>query len=505
MLLLNKIAQTTLLTLTMLIPLHLTAQGTDNSMPFNLPYLVNDSHPNNSHIISLQKQGKITEAKAALRKQLVICSNLNRMKDFGDEIERLDRLTQDFNLTATQLLEKINDDIPDVTMDDLLKWKEAGDLQWALIDDKECFFRKEPRNLYRHNEEAKKRKEAFTKTVISKEDTSALRGFNLHDHLTDVLKEIDETGSDRAITVTMTATQTVTLDPGVVPVGETVRCWIPFPQEYQRQRDIELLETSCPNPIVAPNGSAHRTVYQEQKVADNPTTMTFFVKYRYTTESYVPQIDPEKVTPYNQDSELYKEYTAEALPHIRFTPEVKALVKDIIGDETNPLLKADKLFRWMDGNIGYCSEMEYSIMPSIIDKIMYERAGDCGIQAIMFINLCRAAGVPARWQSGWAMRPNAANLHDWAEFYVEPYGWLPADPSFGLRDHDDARIKNFYIGHIDSYRLIANLGFAQPFSPKKNDLRSDPIDNQRGELEWLRGNIYYDQFSYKMEIEYDYK
>jgi nicotinamidase-related amidase len=76
--------------------------------------------------------------------------------------------------------------------------------------------------------------------------------------------------------------------------------------------------------------------------------------------------------------------------------------------------------------------------------------------------LCRAAGVPARWQSGWQTKPGDWNMHDWSEFYVEPWGWLPADASYGVRwswpfaevdgpvtdvvvDATDATIKHFKI------------------------------------------------------------
>ena len=159
----------------------------------------------------------------------------------------------------------------------------------------------------------------------------------------------------------------------------------------------------------------------------------------------------------------------------------------------------------MDANVRYCSEMEYSLFTGITDKAMNQRAGDCGIHALMFIALCRASGIPARWQSGWAMRPGSENMHDWAEFYVEPYGWLPADPSFGLRKHDNPRVHEFYIGHTDPFRMIANLDYESEFTPAKKHWRSDNIDNQRGEVEWSGGNLYYDQWDYKMEAEYEFE
>lgn len=55
---------------------------------------------------------------------------------------------------------------------------------------------------------------------------------------------------------------------------------------------------------------------------------------------------------------------------------------------------------------------------------------------------------------------------------------------------------------IDSYRLIVNEGVAGSMWPEKKFLRSDPLDFQRGEVEWKGGNLYYDKWDYEMQIEY---
>ena len=49
--------------------------------------------------------------------------------------------------------------------------------------------------------------------------------------------------------------------------------------------------------------------------------------------------------------------------------------------------------------------------------------------ALTFITLCRIAGIPARWESGFAVAPGDAGCHDWARFYVAPKGWMYADCS----------------------------------------------------------------------------
>ena len=139
-------------------------------------------------------------------------------------------------------------------------------------------------------------------------------------------------------------------------------------------------------------------------------------------------------------------------------------MKEIVGDETNPLAKARKIFHWVDEH-PYHAEEEYGVIPSFSTKALTSLKGDCGVQGLLFITMCRAAGVPARWQSGWETKPTNWNMHDWAEFYVEPWGWLPADPSYGLQKSDDPKVRDFYFGHQDSYRLIVNLDYGRTLVP----------------------------------------
>ena len=82
-------------------------------------------------------------------------------------------------------------------------------------------------------------------------------------------------------------------------------------------------------------------------------------------------------------------------------------------------------------------------------------------------------------------------MHDWAEFYAEPYGWLFADPSFGgsaFRSGDEER-RRFYFGNLDPFRMPANGAFQQPFFPASTQWRRDPYDNQAGEMETEDGPL----------------
>jgi len=262
-------------------------------------------------------------------------------------------------------------------------------------------------------------------------------------------------------------------------------------------------------------GAPQRTIYFEHRIDDSAKALTFKEKFEFVCYAYYPKLDDAKVRPLSSD--VPREYTAERAPHIVFTPQVKALTAEIVGSETNPLAKARKIFYWVSQNIPWCAEEEYCTIPSLSQKALSARKGDCGVQSMTFITLCRCAGVPARWQTCWETKPVKNSMHDWTEIYVEPWGWLPCDPSYGLQKidgadedrpeqrvlHPDLRIREFYFGHQDSYRMITNLDFGSTLFPPKSSFRSEPTDFQRGEVEIDGRNLYFDEWDCNMDFTTD--
>jgi hypothetical protein len=55
---------------------------------------------------------------------------------------------------------------------------------------------------------------------------------------------------------------------------------------------------------------------------------------------------------------------------------------------------------------------------------------------------------------------------------------------------------------IDSYRMIVNDDYSSSLFPTKKYPRSEIVDFQRGEVEWRKGNLYFDKWKWNLEIEY---
>ena len=303
-------------------------------------------------------------------------------------------------------------------------------------------------------------------------------------------------------------TMTVTAKPNATPDGQVVRAWLPIPRDYPFQMDYVLRDSF---PAVAQMNSCDssiRAAYFEQHARkDKPTE--FKIEYEYTAYGVRFNWKPEEVKPIDSSDPSLSPYLREA-PHIVFTPEIRALSEKIAGKEKNCALKAKLFYDWIASNIKYSFATEYSTIRNISDYCRTKGYGDCGQEALLFMTLCRLNDVPARWQSGWNMSPHGKTIHDWCEIYLAPYGWMPVDPYMGiwamryaktLTPAQQREVRDFYFGGLDQYRMAANSDHNQELDPPKRSMRSDDVDFQRGELESGKQNIWFDQYSYKLEYK----
>ncbi len=445
----------------------------------------------------LVNSGEYTKASDLIDNKVKSATITSEEKlDLLFEKERLDRIKIDFNKTADDVLKFINKYYPDVKEKDLAKWENDGSLEYKIIDGKKWYFSRSAPNLFRINKEAKEQK---LKVDGFKKDP---KDVFLEKHIPSILDESANGNEDLVRPTTFKLDYTVTVDANAVPDGEIIRCWLPFPREgHRRQVDIKLLSVNSDEYVLASNDNQQRTVYLQKPAIKDQLTI-FNMVLEVTGYNEINLIQPDLIKPYNKESGLYKTYTAERAPHIIFSDKIKDLSNKIVGDEANPYLIAKKIFTWISTNIPWAGAREYSTLENISDYCITNGHGDCGIKTLLFMTLCRYNGIPAKWQSGWMLHPGEINLHDWSEIYLEGYGWVPVDQSFGLVDSDQEDEKYFFLGNIDAYHLIVNDDYSRPLFPAKIFPRSETVDFQRGELEWRGGNIYFNQWDYNMKVEY---
>lgn len=425
------------------------------------------------------------------------CTSKQDVKAYSWDDDLHQRLLTDFCLTEAQVKEYIGKYLSDVTDEQMRQWEESKALECMMIDGEKRYFRNAGPNLFRIDS-------ACYSAKIAKEGIRQSESEKVNkEHLPEVMASVKKEGRPVVAPKRMRITYTLTVDTNVVPAGKTIRCWLPYPRtDHPRQRDVKLITASEPEYVISPASCKHSTLYMEKKAIMNEPTV-FSETFEYTSSAEWHNLKPEDVQPYDTTTALYKEYTAERETHIRFSTRILELAARLTAGETNPLLKAQRIFRWVNDHFPWASAREYSTIENIPEYVLDNGHGDCGQVSLLFITLCRCSGIPAHFQSGFMMHPNAWNLHDWAEVYFEGVGWVPVDQSFGIPTFAKSdEEKMFFLGGIDSWRMIVNSDYSMPLVPGKKYPRSETVDFQRGEVEWEGGNLYFPQWSYHMDIDY---
>jgi transglutaminase-like putative cysteine protease len=415
---------------------------------------------------------------------------------FEFQRERMQRMRLDFSLTADQVEAKVRRQIPDLTDAEFAEWDVHGLFEHMAIDGRRLYFNRSPSNLFHLSAAAVARQKGGTTYVTSglpKEVND-----NYIDFDRKVIAAAKATGKTSVLPKRVQVMQTLTVDADAVPAGKTVRAWIPYPRaDKGQQEDIAFVSSQPAAHRIAPESALQRTVYLEQPAqAGKPTV--FKITYEVTLYAQDHAIDPAKVQPEKITPELAP-YVAERAPHVVFTEPLRVFSKQVVGDATNPYEIARRIYAAVD-DIPWAGAREYSTIPDISAYTLHAGHGDCGEQTLLLITLMRMNGIPARWQSGWTFTTGKYDdIHDWAEIYLAPYGWVPVDVTYGRFASDDPALKWFYLGGLDNFRIAFNDDFSRDFVPAKQHFRSDTVDSQRGEVEWDGGNLYYDKWDYHFD------
>jgi transglutaminase-like putative cysteine protease len=450
----------------------------------------------------LEEEGSFIEATTVLGTAIALqisspYPQIRKQLEF--ELDRLDRIRMDYSLSKGALLESLLSSVKDLSESEFERWIAEGRFDHRLIDSVQYFTGTNRSNLFfRYPELEARRLDPPDRLAFEQSTLNAVRT---------IKQAATERRAPFVLPKSFRNSMTITLPPDAIPAGEIVRAWLPIPRAFPHQISFRLLTTSSPVVSVGDYESPSRSVVMEQRTEKGKPT-EFRIDYEYTAFGIWFDLQSAAVQPYDPFSAFYKSYTAEA-PHVVFTEKIRRLSQEIAGSDTNTVVKARKFYNWITENIQYSYALEYSTIRNISDYCLTKKYGDCGQTALLFITLCRANGIPARWQSGWLTIPGGKTIHDWTEIYILPYGWVPVDPYMGVfamqyfkgAEEQKKEIRDFYFGGLDQYRMAANSDHNQELTPPKQSMRSDNVDFQRGELEYGGINIYFDKYWYRLAVE----
>jgi hypothetical protein len=154
------------------------------------------------------------------------------------------------------------------------------------------------------------------------------------------------------------------------------------------------------------------------------------------------QVPEEIRSKYLEDNEKFQ------LSH----PVIQQAVRQAAGEEQNPYRIMRNIFDYINDHMYYEMTGGWNTAPTVLSR----GNGSCSEYTFVFISMCRAAGIPARYAGSVVVRGEDASMddvfHRWAEVYLPGYGWIPVDPSRG--DQDWPRDQASAIGSVSGTLLI---------------------------------------------------
>jgi len=140
--------------------------------------------------------------------------------------------------------------------------------------------------------------------------------------------------------------------------------------------------------------------------------------------------------------------------------------RQIIGQEKDSYRAACAIETWVFRNL----RKEGVAAVSDALGVLKARKGDCSEHSVLFVALCRAAGIPARQAIGigYSDELKAFGYHAWGEVYVGK--WVAMDPTWGETLADATHVK-FGIEGIEAAGALSGL---------YNQLKIEVVDFQRG-------------------------
>ena len=168
---------------------------------------------------------------------------------------------------------------------------------------------------------------------------------------------------------------------------------------------------------------------------ENLTVRIDYLELSFSTQY---QINRSSVAPYDTSSDLYLKFTKPEPLIESDNPGIINEARNLTAGLSKPSDIASSIYNYVVRHLHYVEQKEergalWALNSSI---------GDCSEYSYLFVALCRAAGIPARVNAGFAFYPSGLTVQDghmWAEYYLENYSWIPLDATWQTFNSMDYR------------------------------------------------------------------
>ena len=256
--------------------------------------------------------------------------------------------------------------------------------------------------------------------------------------------------------------------PALPSSSKTLAVWIPLPQSdpYQTIRDLKI---ESPFPYTTHRDLEYGNEYLYVQVPAGRVSSLEEVRLSFQVTRKEHRVDfdahPANAPSAGADPPSLQRF----LQPDRRVP-LQGVIADLSAQETrgiqDPLEKARAIYDYVIATMRYDKSGTGWGNGDAIWACTSKR-GNCTDFHSLLIGMMRSAGIAARFEIGFPLPADKhegpiPGYHCWAQFYVEPYGWIPVDASEAWKHPEK---KNYFFGAHDDNRLQFTVG---------RDIRLDP-------------------------------
>jgi len=137
-------------------------------------------------------------------------------------------------------------------------------------------------------------------------------------------------------------------------------------------------------------------------------------------------------------------------------PIIQIAARTAVGTESNPYWMMRAIHKYIRERLTYELAGGWNVAPKVLER----GNGSCSEYTFVFIAMCRAVGIPARYVGAAVIRGDDAStdeyFHRWSQVYLQGYGWVHVDPQGGDRERPSEIAES--IGVVDNRFLITTEG-----------------------------------------------
>jgi len=235
----------------------------------------------------------------------------------------------------------------------------------------------------------------------------------------------------------------------------TLYLWIPRPVSSPSQRNVSLISRST-EPFI----DNYRGV-SLFKLDNLGTGASQSINLSFRVEVYAVETEIRQQNIRQENTALSAAYTKSTGLILSDDQQIRSTARSVVGREQNPYVKARLLYDWIIKNISINEDFQAG--ESIVNALEQKQA-DSYAAAMLYTAFLRAVGMPCIPVAGVLIDRGGQTLrHYWTEFWLDGFGWTPADPVMGAEaapgsfiTREDAA--SYYFGNVDNQRIAFSRG-----------------------------------------------